>query len=44
MIARELWWANQFSFVVIIIPPWFPVLIYHLRDENRPIGGCSSET
>jgi hypothetical protein len=34
-IARELWWMSQeFSFVDIIIPPWFSMLIYHLQDEQ----------
>jgi hypothetical protein len=33
-IVRELWWMNQeFSFV-IIIPPWFSMLMYHLGDEQ----------
>jgi hypothetical protein len=27
-----LWWTNQFS-PADIIPPWFSMLIYHLRDE-----------
>jgi hypothetical protein len=29
---------------VNIIPPWLSILIYHLRINNRPVGGCSSET
>jgi hypothetical protein len=29
---------------VIIIPLWLSILIYHLGINNRPIGGCSSET
>jgi uncharacterized membrane protein YhaH (DUF805 family) len=27
---RELWWMNILVFLVIIIPPWFSMLIYHL--------------
>jgi hypothetical protein len=34
-IARELWWTSQgFSSVDIIIPPWFSMLIYRLRNEQ----------
>jgi hypothetical protein len=33
-IARELWWANKELPLVDIIPPWFSMLIYHLRDEQ----------
>jgi hypothetical protein len=33
-ISRELWWVNQEPFSVRIIPPWFFMLIYHLRDEQ----------
>jgi hypothetical protein len=29
---------------VNIIPPWLSILIYHLGDEPRPVGGRSSET
>jgi hypothetical protein len=29
---------------VNIIPPLFSILIYHLGDEDRPIGSRSSET
>jgi hypothetical protein len=29
---------------VNIIPPWLSILIYHQRINNRPVGGCSSET
>jgi hypothetical protein len=42
--TRELWWTNQeFSFVDIIIPPWFSMLLYHVVMNNRPVGGRSSE-
>jgi hypothetical protein len=30
-------------FLVDIIPPWFPMFIYHL-EVNMPVGGRSSET
>jgi hypothetical protein len=34
-IARKFWCINQeFSSVYIIIPPWFSMLMYHLRDEQ----------
>jgi hypothetical protein len=32
-IATELWWANEEFSPVDIIPPWFPMLMYHLADE-----------
>jgi hypothetical protein len=41
-IVTELWWTNQFS-PVNIITPWFYVLIYHMGDEQRPVGDRSSE-
>jgi hypothetical protein len=34
-IARELCWMNQETCLVEIIPPWFSILIYHLRDEQQ---------
>jgi hypothetical protein len=35
VIARELWWMNQeFSYVDIIIPPWFSMFIYHLGNKR----------
>jgi hypothetical protein len=44
-IVRELWWTNQeFSPVNLIIPPQLSILIYHLGDADRPVGGRSSET
>jgi hypothetical protein len=33
-IARELWWMNQEFSSVDIIPPWFSMLTYHLRDNQ----------
>jgi hypothetical protein len=33
---------TQFS-PVDIISSWFSMLVYHLGDENRPFGCCSSE-
>jgi hypothetical protein len=29
---------------VDVIPPYLSILIYHLRDENRPVDGRSSDT
>jgi hypothetical protein len=40
-IAKELWWTNkEFSSAIIIIPPWLSLC----GMNNRPVGGCSSET
>jgi hypothetical protein len=33
-ITRELWWTTQEFHSIHIIPPWLPVLMYHLRDEH----------
>jgi hypothetical protein len=38
-VARELWWTNQESSPVDIIPPRFSMLIYHLGMNNRPQVG-----
>jgi hypothetical protein len=32
-IARKPWWTNQ-EFPVDIIPPWFSMLIHHLRHKH----------
>jgi hypothetical protein len=46
MIAAELWWTNQKSSFVDIIPPWLSMLrpIYHLGMNKKPVCGRSSET
>jgi hypothetical protein len=31
-------------FLINIIPPWLSTLIYHLRMNNGPVDGRSSET
>jgi hypothetical protein len=31
----ELWWMNQESSSVNIIPPWFSIPKYHLGDEQK---------
>jgi hypothetical protein len=33
-IAGEPWWTNQEFSPVVIIPPWFSMLVYHLQDEQ----------
>jgi hypothetical protein len=43
-ISRKLWWTNQGFSPVDIIPPWISMLISHLRDKNRHVGGFSSGT
>jgi hypothetical protein len=43
-IAREVLWTNKEFSPVDIIPPWFSMLIYHLRAKKRPVNGRSSET
>jgi hypothetical protein len=43
-IVRDIWWTNQDFSPVDNIPPWFSMIMYHLGMNNRPVGGCSSET
>jgi hypothetical protein len=31
-LTRELWYTSQEFFSIDIIPPWFFILTYHLRD------------
>jgi hypothetical protein len=39
VVLRELWFC-----CISITRPWFFTLIYYLGMNNRPVGGCSSET
>jgi hypothetical protein len=48
----DLWWkkwqgdrffSEFFSFPINNNPPWFSIAMYHLRMNNRPIGGLSLE-
>jgi hypothetical protein len=41
--VTEFWWKNQDISPVDIIPPWLFMIIYHLRDEQCPVGGHISE-
>jgi hypothetical protein len=43
-IVGEFWWSDQEFSPFDIIAPWFSMLVYHLGEENRPVGGRSSET
>jgi hypothetical protein len=31
-------------FSVSIVPPWMPILVYHMGMNNSPVVGRSSET